>query len=147
MRVLNQFSALAPYGINALTSEACPFGLRILCDLSEEGRSLVARFLGTPDMDCFPENWNSYTSDGTPAVSSVLLPRSAMRDLMVFVLFVEDECSEVILCADGTVVGIGKGDDYRARYLELAQSDSRYTVLTLPHGGDRNTHLFSGRIV
>lgn len=149
MKVLNEFNALGQFGINVLTGEACKFGMRLLCDLSEEGADLVRRFFGAPDMDCFPPNWNNYMPHGGQPVASVLLPRSVMHDLMVFALFTVDGCSEVILCPGRSIVGVLKTDEYRTRYLELAQNDSRYTVMTHPSNGsdDRNNHLFSGRTV
>lgn len=148
MKVLNEFNALGQFGVNVLTGEACKFGMRLLCDLSEEGADLVRQFFGAPDMDCLPLSWNKYMPHGGRAVASVLLPRSVMQDLMVYALFKVDGCSEVIVCPGHSIVGVRKTDEYRARYLELAQNDSRYTVLTNPGNGDgRNTHLFSGRTV
>lgn len=148
MKILNQFSGLQQFGINPLTGEACAYGLRILCDLTEKGADLVRKFLGAPMLDCLPENWNAYVGDD-PAVCSLLLPRSAMRDLMVFALFEEDECSEVLVSVEG-VYGLQPHDEYRERYLELAaERPTQYTVYTRPQRATagRNVHLFTGRTV
>lgn len=150
MKVLTQFSGLQQFGINPLTGEACAYGLRILCDLTEKGADLVRSFLGAPELDCFPQNWNSVTAgEGERCVCSVLLPRSAMRDLMIFALFAEDECSEVLVSVEG-IYGLQPHDEYRERYLELAaERPTQYTVYTRPQRATagRNVHLFTGRTV
>lgn len=149
MTVLRTPADLAQFGVNPLTGEACPLGLRILCDLTEKGRTLVSLFLGAPEADCFPPNWNSMVGE-EHAVASILLPRGGMRELMIFALFTKGGCSEV-LASTGEVRGICLDDEYRSRYLELASAQpGQYTVHRRPPGlgpAARNIHSFTGRTV
>lgn len=77
---------LKQFGIEALTGEACVYSLRVLCDLSEAGRTHIAEFFGGIAETGFNANWNSYAGSA-PAVSSVMLPRGILSDLAQFLLF------------------------------------------------------------
>jgi hypothetical protein len=86
---LHDWHDLRPFGIDVLTGEACRVGTRILCDLTPEGRRIVADLLGVPDHpDGFGVSWN-----GGKADSSILLPRDLWHDLAVWCLL--SRCVEV----------------------------------------------------
>lgn len=67
------FDDLRPYGIIALTGESCGLMYRILCDVTERGRLILAKALGishcpragtaapltipTLDRSCSPRRW------------------------------------------------------------------------------------------
>lgn len=75
------WSQLQKFGISALTSEACVYGLRILCDLSQEGEALVKEFMGA-DIS-FDAPMNSFVGD-EPSTANVLLSRGVFKDLVTF---------------------------------------------------------------
>lgn len=86
MLSISKWSDLEEYGIDTLTGEACVYGIRVLCDLTEEGKSTVCSFLGIPKGAKMSANWNS------KGVCSVMLPASIMEDLAVFALFHQRNC-------------------------------------------------------
>ena len=66
---------LERFGIKSLTGEACGIGIRMLCDLTEDGKKLVESFLR---VECNAHNWNS------GAVASVMLPYGILKELTVY---------------------------------------------------------------
>lgn len=74
---------LAPFGIGVL--DPCAFGLRFQCDLSAEGRDLVAEFLGVSD-DAFAPAQRLLVAENE-AVASVWLPRDCLDQLAIFAFF------------------------------------------------------------
>lgn len=95
-RRLEGWRDLEQFGIRILTGEACAYGMRVLCDLTEEGLRHVENFFSVL---CPNENWNS------SAVKSVLLPRSLFIDLAAFVLL--ETGSEVVVRLESMQPGFG----------------------------------------
>lgn len=80
---------LQDFGVNMLTGEACAFSMRVLCDLNEDGASLIRDFLGLghgTTREVFAENWNSTVGD-SPAIASVMLTREVIPALIRFAMF------------------------------------------------------------
>ena len=144
-------------GINPLTGEACAYGMRVLCDLNEDGTALVAAFLGMPGA-LFPGNWNSMV--GTkPALGSVMLTRGVFPSLVRFALFREG--FQYVLQGEGNTDATGFNDRDLREYPALSMYlDGSSTMLKQNGGhaqlyrnprnpaasvGDRNVHQFSGR--
>ena len=46
MKTVSCWDHLRPYGINALTGEACSLMYRLLCDITEEGKHVIEKCLG-----------------------------------------------------------------------------------------------------
>ena len=89
MKILGSPRDLEPYGISALTGEACAYNLRLLCDLNARGVESVSQFLGLRARpQSFADPWNR-TVDGEDSLGSVMLPRSVLQDLTTFLLFRE----------------------------------------------------------
>jgi hypothetical protein len=65
---------LRELGINLLTGEACGLGMRVLCDLDEDGIKLWEAFTRSK---ADTEGWN----DGK---ASVMIPHSMFQDLWIF---------------------------------------------------------------
>lgn len=147
MKTLHSLADLSTYGVGILTGEACSFGLRLLCDLTDPGWDLVAAYLGGPELDCFPPNWNSSVA-GQPAVASVMLTRAALSDLCVFALFYRENAT-VVLERGGTYIGLSPSDEYYDKYEDIVNAPSSgYTVYRkLAHrtDGGRNQHALTGR--
>lgn len=58
MITINALNHLRQFGIDPLTGEADALNFRVLCDLTENGRKIVAQALGINE-NGFPANWNS----------------------------------------------------------------------------------------
>lgn len=123
---LNQF------GVNPLTGEACAYGLRILCDLSEGGITLLTQFLGVDELVLYP-TWNPRVGE-RPAVASVLLPRETLRPLHVFALLQQGH--DFVTLDDPTGYAQEEWDRY---------PDPKPAAIRNPQR-QRNTHAISGRI-
>ena len=122
---------LTQFGINPLTGEACAYGLRVLCDVSQEGAALLTQFLGAATLALHP-NWNSRVGE-RPAVASVLLPRESLRPLHIFALLQQGH--DFVTLDDPT----GYTQDEWDRY-----HDPKPAAIRNP-GRQRNTHEMSGR--
>jgi hypothetical protein len=55
MKTVSSWDHLRPYGIVALTGEACSLMYRILCDLTQHGKQIVERCLSVQIQS---ESWN-----------------------------------------------------------------------------------------
>jgi hypothetical protein len=147
MKTISCFNDLLPFGINPLTGEACGLSYRILCDVTEPGRKILAKALGIPRL-ALPEAWNRGGA-ADPHVGSVMLPFEMLTPLAVFSLL-ESGCTQVWLVRDGGVIGIEPGDSpemIEANRLLVGDRLAR----TLGYrgtasGGDRNVHMMSGRV-
>ena len=67
---------LRDLGIFLLTGEACGIGMRVLCDLNDEGIRIWESF--TRSNVVIGSNWNS------KGKASVMIPRSMFRELWIF---------------------------------------------------------------
>lgn len=74
MQTFRNYDQLEQFGIRTLTGEACGLAMRVLCDVTEEGRQLLRAFFR---MEVNADKWNG-------GVGSVMLPRSVMEDIWIF---------------------------------------------------------------
>lgn len=147
MKIIDCWRHLESYGIDPLTGEACSLGHRILFDCTENGRKVLAKALGIPDLK-LAEAWNRGSADD-PHVGSIMLPHAMLTCVAVFALL-ESGHDEVWQYEHG-VVGFGPGDsrERRAAYLDMLRPNlvRRYAY---PGGAqsvsDRNIHMASGRV-
>src|SRR4051794_15911317 len=107
MKCIGCFNDLIPFGIEPLTGESCGLGYRILCDVTEPGRRILAKLFGIPTLT-LGEAWNRGTAD-QPHVGSILLTQEMVMPLAVFALL-ETGCSEAWLLEDKSVVGMEATD-------------------------------------
>jgi len=154
MKHYKGFRDLEKHGIDALTGEACGYGYRILCDLTERGLKLVAECFG---MDAelmrvaLPSNWNS------KGVRSIMLAPQMLIPLAVFACF-ESNCSKVYIMYDDSVVGIETTDKPEDVEMWLSWNQGKYCEECRRYGAgggvcfqytnthtSRNMHQMSGR--
>ena len=147
MKTITCFNDLMPFGIDALTGEACGLSYRILCDVTEHGRKILAKALGIPALT-LPEPWNRGGATD-PHIGSVMLSFEMLTPLAVFALL-ESGCREVWLVRDGSVIGIEPDDS-----LEMIEANRQLVGDRLSRtlgyrgtaeAGDRNVHMMSGRV-
>lgn len=112
MHTIQEFRQLERFGFNILTGEACNLGLRILCDVNEDGKLLFCRTLGIPVTSELSEPWNprSLIQDKIP-VGSVFVPRDLYGTLAVFCLYSLTDVS-VVLQVQQSFLGLGKNEEY-----------------------------------
>ena len=136
---------LKQFGIIPLTGEACTYGLRILCDLTEEGKQAVQAFLGSHQLTGFPGNWNSREGQ----VASVMLPRSLMfNELGVFLMF-RAGCALVMASGDG-LNGYSAEDltDYKEELInDHVSRNATCRIYRKPNTRDARTDPDTGRTV
>lgn len=142
----NHWSDLKDYGIGPLTGEACGYGQRLLCDLTEDGQQLIRDFFSLPEGTTFSPNWNT-TVNGKPSVGSIMLPRNLIDDLRVFIIFhIEKKKYAYVFPSDSIV-----GSDVRIEPEQLMEGCRCATNWALagnhPNSGGRNVHAMSGRTV
>jgi hypothetical protein len=144
METISGWDGLREYGINALTGEACAYGMRILCDVNEDGKQILESFFS---MSVTSRNWNS-TVNGKPAVGSVMLHRVMFEPLATFILLHVKKCYAV---ASGTwLFGITGMD--REHYEKYKNQDGMRFFLNWSSGDSsvsrdgRNVHQISGRV-
>lgn len=146
MKTITGLQDLAAYGIDPLTGEACGLSYRILCDVTESGRHVLAKAFGIPNI-VLPEAWNR-GSAADPHVGSVMLAPELLEPLAVFALL-ENGCKEVWLVRDGGVIGIEPADSPEMIDANRRLIGDRILRSLAYRGtaGDRNLHVMSGRIV
>ena len=139
MKTVSSWDHLRPFGIVALTGEACSLMYRILCDITEDGKRVIEKCLSCELRP--PENWNS------GAIGSIMLSPEMLVPIAVFALL-EAGCREVYI-VEGSVVGIESDDlgetlDHFRRY--HGDRIKRRFAYTGPFQ-DRNQHQMSGRVL
>lgn len=162
---IRSLNDLREYGIDALTGEADALGMRILCDITEQGAQIIADVFGMTfsntkinnpeDYNCesptqpifkLNSNWNS--SQGS--IASIFLPSwdaELYKQLGVHALaragyeFIVITKDSVRGTDDQEVIeNIKKFEDGCRVIKNWRHVDNKYQC------GDRNVHQFSGRV-
>ena len=140
------------FGIQILTGEACGIGMRILCDLNEDGKKVMEDFLGGRVAFDKDGSWNN-TVNGKPAVASVMLTVDLLTELAAFCLLsngFDVVAVHVVGCQQTTALGLqteGKyGLDDFMKALGLERGNGFRTYQAMGTRGTRNQHVMSGRV-
>lgn len=156
MKTLRRWEDLKPYGIDMLTGEACAYGYRLLCDITEDGRKLFESVFGLQltVKNSYPDGWNDSNS------RSVMLPLAMFEPLSVFALFTVDNCPKVYIGYNGEVYGVEQTDTpdeleqfvrwNQGTFCEECQRYGKGGGINLQYsnpGYTRNRHQMSGRTV
>lgn len=142
MKTIACWADMRPYGFDTLTGEACGLMYRILFDVTENGRKVIDKCFGMPDPR-LAESWNRGSPDD-PNVGSIMLSREMLLPLAVFALL-ESGCTRVLLC-ERRSIGIEPSDSAEAIADVTARYKPERVLQYSGTAGDRNVHLFSGRI-
>ena len=140
------WDAMEAFGIRALTSEACAYGVRVLCDANQQGLDLLRDYLGVPAL-LLCEPLNSKVGD-TETVGSIMLERHAWRSLARFAAF---RLGALAVCENPleTTV-IARVETLRA-YERAQLTEHLVRNTALPEGplrqGSRNVHQMTGRVL
>lgn len=158
---LSDWHDLEKYGIETLTGEACGIGTRLLCDLSPEGTAIIERMLG---ITVEPRN-NSWNHQGQEGWHSMMIPRSLLKDLLIYVLaeqypyvgMVDHRAAGAFMSF--YVIGLPNDearDEWKTHVQKIhmdkgANGENIYYWRLFTSGGTarngtRNRHMFSGRV-
>ncbi len=145
MKTIRSLNDLTPYGIKPLTGEACGLMYRILCDVTESGRKIVAKTLGIPQLS-LPDAWNRGSATD-PHIGSIMLAPEMYLVLAVFALL-EAGCIEVWQVRDDGLIGIESDDsaDMIEASRRLIGDRMQRSFGYRGTAGDRNRHQMSGRV-
>ena len=138
MKTISSWEHLRPFGIDALTGEACSLMYRILCDITAEGKQVIEKCLSCELKP--PENWNS------GAIGSIMLVPEMLIPIAVFALL-ENGCSECWVIG-GAVIGMEATDREEEMQRLLKHFQDKHPRRFSYHGQhqDRNQHQMSGRV-
>lgn len=145
----NPINGIKEFGIDALTGEACAYGLRLLCDLSAEACDLVRDFFGLGDKTAFDRNMNSsHEYEGTihQHVSSMMLPRGIFAELLYFALIHKGKYEVYLWNVKTDEITCCSKKDYNEHH-DYFEHDHRvwFSKKADPNvqQGSRNVHQFS----
>lgn len=135
---------LEQFGIRTLTGEACAYSMRLLCDLNDEGVSLLMDYFGLGGNPFFPSPWNS-TVNGKPAIASVMLDKTLLQSIALFICWREGYAGAVVT-PNHAIVGCDA--ETLAKYENAGIEGLRVyrnPKANGPHSGSRNIHAATGR--
>ena len=146
---IDSWHDLERFGIEVLTGEACGLSIRLLCDLSPQGASLIEEFLSVK----LTGDNNSWNHRGQGGWKSILLPRGILEELAVFCL-AKDGYRSIVYVDWKTdhawahyVVGLVEGEyeEWREQHDEIYKGQWR-VFFNAGTAGLRNRHFMSGRV-
>lgn len=139
LKSLDRWDDLREYGIESLTGEADALSMRILCDVTDQGRRALCEFFGLPDDTAFQPNWNSR------GIGSVLLPYGILEELAAFLLLrAGADVAAVAKC--GRVYGLHNEDmEKTPEWQSLIEPRRIYNPMNVPRRGFSAIHQMSGR--
>ena len=146
MLKINCWDDLRPFGIDALTGEACGLSYRLLCDVTSRGKQTIQKALGVTNL-VLPANWNR-GDPSDPHVGSIMLATELLIPIAIFALL-EHGCSEVWRTKSGGLLGFETDDDLeRIEAVKRLYADNfvrRFAYVGT--AGDRNRHEMTGRVM
>ena len=144
---------LEQFGFDCLTGEACGLGMRLLYDVSEEGKEVLERSMGLmPGSMQLMSPWNG----GKFGAGSVLMTYEQATTCAIFAMLLKKRCVEVWQQyhhgrLGGSCYGLENAEEVR-----LAEESNigcgsdasfrRWRLSSMPGSGDRNQHMISGRV-
>lgn len=149
MKSVRNADDLKRYGFDCLTGEACGLNLRLLFDVTAEGKSLLETVLGVREITLL-QDWN-----GGDAVGSCLLTREMITTVAIFGMLFRDNCIEVWQevtndTPSGEVFGIENEEELAlaidCNLARVGAAWRRFKRSPYPGSGDRNLHAVSGRV-
>jgi hypothetical protein len=153
MKKIDCWDDMRAHGVDALTGEACGYAMRLLCDVTEDGRDLIQRFLGGTVAIQPASNWNGGSAND-PHVGSILLPRSILPELAAFTLLYTTSETAIVTFSDGRVASLDAERFQRYQELDAERDDDskfprmidRVWRRPTETSSERNRHAMSGRV-
>jgi hypothetical protein len=104
MKQISNWEHLKEHGIICLTGEACVFGLRVLCDVTEQGKKLLETLFSAKL--ALNLEWNA-SSEGA---GSIMLPYDTFTSIATWALLRDPEVVEVWISEHSGCLGITEQD-------------------------------------
>lgn len=144
MKMYN-YRNIIEFGINPLTGEACSFGKRILCDLNEDGVTLLSEYFGIMK-NSFPESWNIRVGR-KEAIASVMIDRNAFTDIIIFALMLQGW--RYLIVRDCDIIATNEDREMEAWRDSTIESISIIInhLSEAPRVASRNVHQMSARFI
>jgi len=145
MKTIRCWDDLSRFGIVPLTGEACGLSYRMLCNVTAQGKKILEKALGLPELR-LADNWNRGAADD-PHVGAIMLAPELLTFLGVFALF-ENGCREVLAINGCGLLGFEDDDSpervarFKTRHADGLGRRFAYAGTA----GDRNRHVMSGRV-
>jgi hypothetical protein len=148
---IGSWGDLEQFGVNALTGEACAYGMRLLCDVNADGRDMLLDYLGLPMTTQASAPWNSSVNN-EPSVGSFMLHRRELLHIAEFAM-IRNGAIAIVYKADEAVMGIyteHMAEQYQKLVDDWPNTTGKWTMRgtgksSQPGEGSRNTHAFTGR--
>lgn len=156
MKSIHDWNDFYRFGINVLTGESCGLGMRLLCDVDENGWKLLDEFFGnTHSRNADNPDSGNGVNDDAPTSGSILLPRSIFEELAVFCLMHEDgvDAAVILPWVNGLTGGIYgmTSEEYTewskrrdVWYGSMDRGPREYWKSRQPGSGFRNTNMAWG---
>ena len=145
---------LREWGFDCLTGEACGLGIRLLYDVNDLGRTILSRTMGMEQHQLILNpSWNG----GAFNKGSVLLTYDQALTCALFGMLLHDKCIQVMqpyvefghlqpqLYGLENKDEVGLFSDTLVGY-PVGTTFKTYKLSGMPGTGDRNKHMFTGRI-
>ena len=126
------YSTYRKFGFNILTGEACNIGMRVLIDLTGDGKRVWDMFTNS---EATSPPWNQNGK------ASIMIPRSWLKDLMIAHLFLLKNCHSVLV-GKSYLVGFSGNDQPH----EPNKEEYIIRKTSHPSVGLNNVHQMSGRV-
>ncbi len=106
MHAIRRIRDFRQYGLDLVTGRACPYGMRYLFRLTEDGAQHVREFLGM--------NVATRASDTVVDLAktaqeqklvTVMLSRETLKSLGIYLMFDVHECVAVVITPTGEIIG------------------------------------------
>lgn len=140
MKTVSSWKDVEPFGVFALTGEACGLMYRVLFDLTKDGQRIVEKCFGC-NLTLAPP-WNVGSKD-RPHEGSIMLCHEMLVPIGIFALL-EHGCIEVWKTND-LLLGIEKTDSQEQLEALQRQHGLMRRFAYRGTAGDRNVHVFTGR--
>ncbi|MCC6609185.1 MAG: hypothetical protein IT515_05845 [Burkholderiales bacterium] len=106
MHAIRRIRDFRQYGLDLVTGRACPFGMRYLFRLSEDGARHVRNFLG---LNVATRASDTLVDLAKTAVEqrlvTVMLSRETLKSLGIFIMFDVHNCVAVVITPTGELLG------------------------------------------
>jgi hypothetical protein len=169
---INNWRDLEQFGIRSLTAESCNYSMRMLCDLTEQGKQIVADYFGlvlqdplghtlhslikaksnnpqmkVKDLELPEVQFTSFPENrNSRAIASCYISHAMLNDIGVFCLLSQEEIYAAAI-HEHQIRGYTEEEYFEIRAKDYCSRVRFYTKYKKhPHSGSRNIHAFTGNI-
>ncbi|KWU17955.1 hypothetical protein [Burkholderia cenocepacia] len=146
---LYSWGDLKHFGVRYLTGERCVYSQRLLCDLNEDGRKLLASYLDVAETAFRPARNPGQSINDKPAVASTMIPRVCFTELATFASY--EAGALAVIVGNGSVLAVfdaARLQQYQDASIPLTDNNVHVHLnpalsSTAPRVGSFNCHMAS----